>query len=108
MTRWELQQITVHIQGAVFMLNERSEFKIKKEEIHSYESRPGWSVDEQSKKVTAPSGWEDVQKLAAEGWELVSVTGINGHGIGDWSQTNDLLFVFKRPIEEVVKETKGG
>jgi hypothetical protein len=48
-----------------------------------------------NKFETGKSDWDELKKMASEGWELVSVTpiaNVNGN-------TTQLLFIFKRPIE---------
>jgi len=44
---------------------------------------------------TGKSAWDSLQAKAESGWELVSVTPINRDGY-----TLDLLYTFKRPIED--------
>jgi len=51
-----------------------------------------WSVKD---KKTGLTEWDQLTKLANEGYELVSVTPINHQG---W--TYEVLYTFKRPIEE--------
>ena len=46
-------------------------------------------------KNTGKTDFDKLQELSAQGWELVSVTPITFTG-----STRELLYTFKRPIEE--------
>ena len=49
----------------------------------------------QKDKKTGKSNWDDLKDMAAEGWELVSITPIEMR-----AYTSQLLYTFKRPIED--------
>lgn len=48
------------------------------------------------KDKTGKTQWDYLTEIASQGWELVSVTPINNKD----GSTFELLFTFKRPIEQ--------
>jgi hypothetical protein len=46
------------------------------------------------------SEWKDVEKLAFEGWELVSIAAIAGTSYFSRNANNGYLAFFKRPVEK--------
>jgi hypothetical protein len=46
-------------------------------------------------KKTGKTKWDKITDLATDGWELIDVTSITLEGI-----TSEILYTFKRPIEE--------
>jgi hypothetical protein len=51
-----------------------------------------WTVKDKEGKTE----WEKLQKLAADGWELISVTPIAS--VTSLGHTTTLLYTFKRPL----------
>ena len=77
---------------------------MKKWELKSYRAGPNdrWgdpsTMWQKVDRNTGKTDWEEIEEIAKEGWELVSVTacGENAHYI---------LYTFKKPIEDI--ETEG-
>jgi hypothetical protein len=79
-TRWELKSEPVSIMKSGFVSPPTVD--------------PSFMWTEKDKQ--GHTQWENLQKLAAEGWELVSVTPITT--APNHSQTFTLLYTFKRPL----------
>ncbi len=77
MTQWELNTYHVNIGMSTF------------------NPTPSFVWTEKNKK-TGKTAWDDLTAMAADGWELVSVTPISGSNSG-LSFTTYLVYTFKRP-----------
>ncbi len=77
MTHWELAVYYASIEGGGFTLNVDPSLL--------------WTRKD---KKSGMSAWDQLNEMAAEGWELVSVTPIAASSSGT---TYQLLYTFKRP-----------
>jgi hypothetical protein len=83
MQKWEIKAEVVHILKISFLAPAESS------------ATHLWEIEDKK----GETGLGRVTKLAEDGWELVSVTPING---GPAGMTHQLLFTFKRPLEKAV------
>ncbi len=87
MTKWEYTACVGHIRQV--SPGERS-YSVLAQFIWTHKDKSGKTV------------WDTVQDFGKEGWELVSVTPIVESGSAGFAHTEDLLYTFKRPIEELL------
>ena len=69
------------------------ELKTYEADIRDFFNKPVPSILWKTDKKTIKTAWDELQEMANDGWELVSVTPINY----DNGHTGILLYTFKRP-----------
>lgn len=81
---------------------------MQKWELYSMSCELGWGANigdlwSKKDKQTGKTQWDRLKDLASSGWELVDATPITLGGT-----TTGILYTFKRPVEQIEKQSFPG